>query len=31
MRLLEPIFKRLMARQFAAYRRNLSRNVVSAH
>lgn len=27
MRILEPIFKRVMARQFAAYHRNLRRNV----
>jgi len=31
MRLLEPIFKRVMARQFAAYHRNLRRNVTSAY
>jgi uncharacterized protein YndB with AHSA1/START domain len=30
MRLLEPIFKRVMARQFAAYHRNLRRNLASA-
>jgi hypothetical protein len=29
MRILEPILKLLMARQFAAYHRNLRRNVES--